>query len=126
MHINTGTHEPIEMCPYHTPLKQRKMVDSVVDEMMLAGVVERFNSLWDFPIALVEKKDVSFCVDFQGLNKIRKKYSHVTLPIIDDILASLWSAKYFSKVQSTGGLNSMKTTKRKVHSLTTGNCFILM
>lgn len=123
MHINTGTHEPIERRQYHTQLKERKMVDSVVDEMMLVGVVERSNSLWGFPIALMKKKDVIFCVDFRGLNKIRKKYSHVALPVIDDILASLWSAKHFSKVQGTGRLNSMKMTKRKVHSLATVDCF---
>ena len=77
MHINTGTHEPISKRPFYTPLQQRKMIDSAVDEMMQAGVIERFSSPWGFPIVLVKKKDGSkrFCVDFRALNKITKKYA---------------------------------------------------
>ena len=41
------------------PLKQRKIADSTVDEMILAGIIERSNSPWGFPIVLVEKKDGS-------------------------------------------------------------------
>ena len=75
------------------------MIDSAVDEMMQTGVIERSNSPWGFPIVLVEKKDGSkrFCVDFRALNKITKKYAR-PLPVIDDILASLGSARYFSKL----------------------------
>ena len=64
--------------------------------MMLAGIIERSNSPWGFLILLVEKKDgcKRFCVDFRALNKITKKYAR-TLPVIDDILVSLESAKYF-------------------------------
>ena len=74
MPIDTGMHEPIRKRPYRTPLKQRKMIDSAVDEMMQAGVIERSNSPWGFPIVLVEKKDgrKRFCVDFRALNKIQR------------------------------------------------------
>ena len=34
------------------------MVDSAVDEMMQAGIIERSNSPWGFPIVLIEKKMV--------------------------------------------------------------------
>ena len=89
MHSNTGMHEPIKHL-YCTLPKQRKMVDSVVDEMMQAGVIERSNSPWGFPVVLAEKKDGSkrFCVDFRPLNKITKKYAQ-PLPVIDDILTLL-------------------------------------
>ena len=44
MRLDTGTCEPIRKHPYRTPLKQRKMIDSAIDEMMQAGVIERSNS----------------------------------------------------------------------------------
>ena len=74
MRIATGMHEPIRKRPYCAPLKERKMVDSAVDEMMQTGVIERSNSPCGFPIVLVEKKDDSkrFWVDFRALNKITK------------------------------------------------------
>ena len=53
---------------------------------------------------MVEKKDSTkrFCIDFRALNKISKG-SAVPLPIIDDILASLGSARYFSKLDLKSG-----------------------
>ena len=109
MRIDTGSHDPIRKRPYRTPLKQRRLVDSAVDEMMEAAVIERSNSPWGFPIVLVEKKDGSkrFCVDFRGLNKITKKYAR-PLPVIDDILASLGSARYFSKLDLKSGYWQVK------------------
>ena len=109
MRIDTGEHEPIKKQPYRTPLKQRKLVDSAIDEMIESGVIERSRSPWGFPIVMVEKKDGSkrFCVDFRALNKISKKNAH-PLPVIDDILASLGSAKYFSKLDLKSGYWQVK------------------
>ena len=86
MRIKTGT--------YHTPIKQRKLVDSAVDEMMQAGILERSNKLWRYQIVLVKKKDGSkrFCVK----HSIKSQKIRSTLPVIDDTLTSLGSAKYFS------------------------------
>ena len=104
MRIDTADHEPIKKQPYRTPLGQRRTVDLAIDEMMQAGVIERSRSPWGFPIVLVEKKDGSkrFCVDFRALNKITKNNAH-PLPVIDDILASLGSAKFFSKLDLKSG-----------------------
>ena len=92
-----------------TPLKQRQMVDLAIDEMIQAGIIERSNSPWGFPIVLVEKKDGTkrFCVDFRALNRVTKKYARA-LPVIDDILASLGSAKYFSKLDLKSGYWQVK------------------
>ena len=57
MQIDTGTHEPIKKRPYRKPLKQRKMVDSAVDEMMQAGIIKRSIHPSGFPIVSDVKKD---------------------------------------------------------------------
>lgn len=113
MRIDTGKNDPIKKNPYRTPLKQREEVNVALEEMLQAGVIERSNSPWSFPIVLVKKKDGTkrFCVDFRALNKITKKYARA-LPVIDDILASLGSAKYFSKLDLKSGYWQVKLNEK--------------
>ena len=87
------------MRPYWTPIKNRKVIDKAVDEMLDADVIRRSRSPWSFPVVIVDKKDGSkrFCVDFRKLNQITKKNSY-PLPLIDDILALLGKSKYFTSL----------------------------
>ena len=73
-------------------LNKEKIVDSAVEELTEAGIIERSNNSRGFPIVLVEKKDGSkrFCIDFRAFDKITKKYARA-LSVIDYILASLGS-----------------------------------
>ena len=95
---------PPKKAPYRTPLKQRALVDQAIDEMLEAGIIEKLRSPWDFAIVLVEKKEGSkrFCVDFRALNKVTKSNAY-PLPVIEDILAFLGMAKYFSKLDLKSG-----------------------
>ena len=104
MKIDTGDHPPIKLRPYRTPLNNRKTIDKVVDEMMDAKIISRSKSPWSFPVVIVDKKDGSkrFCVDFRKLNKITKLNSY-PLPLIDDILALLGNAKYFTSLDLKSG-----------------------
>ena len=74
MKIDTGDHPPIRLRPYRTPLTSRPIVDKAIDDMLQAGVIERSNSEWSFPIVLVKKKDQTtrFCVDYRKLNLITR------------------------------------------------------
>ena len=53
---------------------------------------------------IVDKKDRSkiFCVDFRALNKVTKS-NFYPLPLIDDILALLGQAKYFTSLDLKSG-----------------------
>ena len=104
MNINTGDHSPIKLRPYRTPLNNRKVIDEAVDEMLDAKVIEASNSPWSFPVVIVDKKDGSkrFCVDFRKLNAITKPISY-PLPLIDDILAQLGQAKFFTSLDLKSG-----------------------
>ena len=104
MHIDTGNNEPIKMRPYRTPIKNREIIDKAINEMIDADVIRRSRSPWSFPVVIVDKKDGSkrFCVDFRRLNKITVKNCY-PLPLIDDILALLGKAKYFTSLDLKSG-----------------------
>ena len=104
MQVDVGNNEPIKMRPYRTPIKNREVIDKAVDEMLDADVIRRSRSPWSFPVVIVDKKDGSkrFCVDFRRLNKVTKKNSY-PLPLIDDILALLGKAKYFTSLDLKSG-----------------------
>ena len=104
MKIDTGTHSPIKMRPYRTPIHKRKVVEEAVREMQDAGIVERSRSPWSFPIVVVDKKDGGhrFCVDFRALNAVTKPLAF-PLPLIDDLLALLGEAKYFTTLDLRSG-----------------------
>ena len=104
MKLDTGEHPPVKMKPYRTPLNKRAVIDNAVDEMLEAGIIRRSRSPWSFPVVVVDKKDGSkrFCDDFRQLNKITKPISY-PLPVIDDILARLGEAKYFTTLDLKSG-----------------------
>ena len=104
MKIDTGKEPPIKLKAYKAPLNNRRVIDDAVKEMLDAGVIRRSRSPWSFPVVIVNKKDNSkrFCIDFRKLNKITKKNSY-PLPVIDEILALLGTAKYFTTLDLKSG-----------------------
>ena len=104
MRIDTGSADLIKLRPYRTPLNNRKIIDETIDEILYAKVIRRSRSPWSFPVVIVDKKDGSkrFCVDFKKLNQVTKKNSY-PLPVIDDILALLGKAKYFTSLDLKSG-----------------------
>ena len=92
------------MRPYRIPIKNREVIDKAINEMLDADVIRRSRSPWSFPVVIVDKKDGSkrFCVDFRKLNQVTKKNSY-PLPLIDDILALLGNAKYFTSLDLKSG-----------------------
>ena len=103
-HIDTGDHPPIKQNPYRLPFSQRRLVEEHVEKMLKDGIIQPSESPWASPIVIVDKKDGSkrFCIDYRALNKVTVKNSH-PLPRIDDILASLDGAKYFTCLDLRSG-----------------------
>ena len=104
MKIDTGNQSPIKLRPYRTPIRNREVIDKAVDEMLDANVIRRSKSPWSFPVVILDKKDGSkrFYVDFRKLNQITKPNSY-PLPLIDDFLALLGKAKFFTSLDLKSG-----------------------
>ena len=94
----------VSLKPYRTPLNQRRTIEESIEKMLKAKVIQKSNSPWSFPVVLAEKADGSkrFCCDFRQLNKLIKPISY-PLPLIDDILALLSKAKYYSAIDLKSG-----------------------
>ena len=58
MKIDTGDHKPIKLKPYRTPFTRRPIVDKAIDDMLAANVIQPYRSPWNFPIVIVDEKDV--------------------------------------------------------------------
>ena len=102
--IDTGTSPPIKLRPYRTQLNNRHVINGAIDEMLDANIISKSKSPWSFAVVIVDKKDGTkrFCIDYRKLNKITKPNSY-PLPVIDDILALLGNAKYFSSLDLKSG-----------------------
>lgn len=104
MKIDIREHPPLKLRLYGIPFHKRELVEQAIQEMLEAGIIERSQSLWSFPIVIAGKKDggYRFCVDFRDLNKITKSIAYL-LPLIDDILALLLKATRFSTLDFRAG-----------------------
>ena len=102
--LDTGNARPIRQRPYRIPFLQRPVVEEHITKMLEAKVIRPSVSPWSSPIVVVPKRDGTkrFCVDFRKVNEVTVPNSY-PLPQIDEILASLGGAKYFSKMDLKSG-----------------------
>jgi len=76
--INLKDSNPIKQAPQRIPLRMRKEVDNIVEDMKRQGMIEESQSPWVSPAVMVKKKDgtVRFCVDYRKLNAVTVKDSY--------------------------------------------------
>ena len=112
-HINATKHKIVLKDPDTPPFKEHfhRILPPQLDEvrehlklMLDAGVIRPSNSPWCNAVVLVRKKDGSlcFCIDFQKLNSLTVKDSHL-LPCICETLESLAGAAHFSTFDMNSG-----------------------
>ena len=73
--------------------------------MLEANIISRSRSNWSAPCILVDKGDKTkrFCIDYRKINRVIKNNVQISLPLIDDILAVLENAQYFSTLDLKSG-----------------------
>lgn len=124
--LNLTDHNSVYVKNYRLPYAQRSEIDSQVDGMLKAGVIERSKSCYNSSVVLVPKKSVNgdkrwrLCVDFRQVNK-RLKPDKFPLPRIDDNLDNLGRAKFFTVLDLFSGFHQvpLDSSSRDVTSFTT-------
>ena len=97
MTTDAGNHPSIELRPYETPFAKHPIKDKEVSDRLAANIIHPSRLSWSIFIMVIDKKNDTkrFCTDFRKLNNISKKSSW-PLPVIDDMLAALGKAEYFT------------------------------
>ena len=100
---------PVNIRPYSYPLKQRDIIENMVQETLNMGVIQHSNSPYASPVVLVGKKDGSWClcVDYRRLNQqtIKNKFP---IPILEELVDKLSGARIFSKVDLRSGYHQLR------------------
>ena len=91
---------PVHVLPYRRSEKQRILEEKIVSEMLNAGLIRKSRSQWCQQVFVNAKGRL--CLDSRPVNKITPKRSW-PIPRIDDILASVSKATWFTKIDLLKG-----------------------
>ena len=115
MSIDTGDHPPIERKPCTLAIKHHEWIKEEIDKLLEAGVMRESHSSWSAPIVVVPKGDGGkrMCVDYRALNAISRTYIW-PMPRIDDILAKLGKATFFTTLYLRSGYHHIALDKDSI------------
>ena len=102
--IYTGDATPIAQRSYKTNPSNAKFITEEIQQMLENGIIRHSKSPWASPVVVVGKKDGAkrFCVDYRKLNSVTKVDAY-PLPRIDELLASLGGASWFTTLDLASG-----------------------
>ena len=106
--IRTGDSAPVRSHPYRVPPKLKDAVKEQLDQLIALGIIEPSSSPWSSSLVIVRKKDggVRTCVDYRAVNAVTEPDPY-QMPLIEEILDMLASAKFISKVDLTKGFHQI-------------------
>ena len=115
MSIDTGDHPPVAKRPYTLALKHHDWVKAEIDKLLEAGVIRESDSSWSAPVVVVPKADGGkrLCIDFRALNAITRTFIW-PMPRVEDILAKLGKAKYFTTLDLRSGYHHIALDKQSI------------
>jgi len=95
--IDTGDARPVCQTLHRQPYNLVSKIDSYVDDMCKAVIIEPSSSLWASNLVVVKKKDGSYryCVDYRKLNSLTRRDAY-PLPRIDTCLDTISGSNCFS------------------------------
>ena len=105
--------KPFRLAPYRYSVEKKRAIREQVKEMLADGLIEHSSSAYSSPIVMHGKKDgcYRFCNDFRRLNALTKSRAQV-LPIIQEVIKDIGSAKVFSTLDLKSGYWQIRLTDR--------------
>ena len=106
--LKPGTEPPFGLL-YGMSHQQLQTLKDYVDENLSKGFIRHSSSPAGAPVLFVKKGDGSLrlCVDYCGLNEITIK-NRYPLPLIQETLARLQKAKWYTKLDMRGAYNLLR------------------
>ena len=106
--INTGDHDPVCGPHWRIPPKWLEEVRRQVDDLLSLGIIAPSVSPWASSVVTVKKKDggIRICVDYRALNACTQPDPYL-MPLIEEILDTLASAKVISKIDLNKGFHQI-------------------
>lgn len=97
-------------CPlYAMSVEKLEKVKEYLDKMLAQKFIKPSTAPYASPILFVEKPGggLRFCVDYRKLNSLTKK-NRYPLPLINETLSRIRSAKYFTKLDIVAAFNKLR------------------
>ena len=107
--IDTGNAYPKKQAVRRVPFAARQEIEDQLAKMQKMNVIRSSQIPWASLVVLVRKRDgtLRFCVDYRGLNSMKKPDLH-SLPRISDLLDQLGKSKFFSTLDLKSGYWQIK------------------
>ena len=104
----TGSQAPVRSHPYRLPPMWKEEVKNQIDKLLEWGIIRPSTSPWSSSIVTAKKKDggVRICVDYRAVNAVTEPDPY-QMPLIDEILEMLATAKFISKIDLTKGFHQI-------------------
>ncbi|EFA75926.1 Polyprotein [Heterostelium album PN500] len=106
--VKDGEKLLVSQQPYRTGIKEKKIIDEAVDDMLKKGIISESNSSYASPVVLIPKPDgeVRFCVNYKKLNNLTRPLVY-PFPHVDDIYSALQHASVFSILDCAAGYHQI-------------------
>lgn len=97
MSLRCTTDVPVVYRPYRLPESEKRVLRSMIDELLVYNIIRKSSSPYASPVVLVKKSNGEhrMCVDFRKLNAITVKDKY-PMPLIDDRMDKLGGNRYFT------------------------------
>ena len=90
-------------------MSEQKELDAFLKENLESGRIRPSKSPMASPVFFIKKKDgaLRLVQDYRALNAMTVKNKY-PLPLIPELIAKLWGAKYFTKLDVRWGFNNVR------------------